>query len=465
MSPILISITSWLKISKLFHSSDLSFYIISLGCSKNLVDAEKLKGQLLSSSFLEAESSDRADIVIVLTCGFITPAKEEGIETIFDSVSLKENRASESSDFTPKLVAAGCLTKRYFTEMGKEIPEIDFLYGLLDADFLEKLAAEFDIALDSASGAPKQVPLAGSLPYRYIKIAEGCSNNCSYCAIPLIRGPLNNYDPEDIVRDAESAAADGAKELIIIAQDTAAYAKNGVALPELIRRVSAIEGPEWIRLLYCHPDHITDELIAELASNPKLVKYVDIPFQHVSGDIVRSMGRRGDYDSYLALIAKLRSSVPDIRIRSTFMVGYPGETDAHFDELMKFIRTARLDRVGAFLFSPEEGTRAAELPDQVDQDAASARYDVLMEAQKKISAEKMQAMIGRTVRVLVEERADGETYVGRSEYDAPEVDGIFYLTARTDAVNKMVYARVVDAVEYDLIGEQLENPPCHMEHS
>jgi ribosomal protein S12 methylthiotransferase len=318
------------------------------------------------------------------------------------------------------------------------------------------MAARFDISLDSNT-VEEQVPLLENLPYRNIKGAEGCSNNCSYCAIPMLRGPMKACPPEQIIADAERAAADGAVALILIAQDTVAYNYKGVTLPELAQRISEIEGVQWIRIMYCHPDHVTDELISLMARNSRIVPYLDIPFQHASAAILSSMGRLGNFESYLALVRRIRSMVPHIRIRSTFMVGYPGESEADFEELISFLEEARLDRVGAFRYSPEEGTGAAGLPGEVPESVSEERYNRLMEIQQAISSEKLQEMVGRTVKVLVEEKIGNDTYLCRTEFDAPEVDGIFYLTAEREPVNPIVRALVTDSVEYDLFGDYLEN--------
>lgn len=438
----------------MFHSSDLSFYILALGCSKNLVDAENLKGRLLGASFISADSSDEADIVLILTCGFITSAKEESIEVIFDALRQRDDKVS--ADFKPRVVVTGCLSERYFDSIKDEIPEIDLLYGLPDEPFVEKLAAQFNITLDSPA-REKQVPLSGFVPYRYIKISEGCSNNCSYCAIPLIRGAARPYSPEQIIQNARDAAEDGVVEIILIAQDTAAYNYGSFSLVDIIEAIALIPGILWIRLLYCHPDHITDELIDCIAANKKAARYFDIPFQHVSQRILESMGRAGNRKVYLDLINKIREKIPGVRLRSTFLVGYPGESDAEFEELLEFLREARLERVGAFTYSSEEGTRAALLPSQLSEKIKKKRYNKLMETQQQISAECMQKMVGETVDVLVEERIDDITFVGRTEFDSPEVDGVFYLTSTIEPLNRIVKAVVVTSTEYDLFGEYDEN--------
>ncbi len=443
----------------MFFSQDLSFYIISLGCSKNLVDSEYLNGALVSAGFHPAESGEDADIIIVNTCGFIEDAKKESIDVIFDVLSrtadvsggTKVPAARGASGFTKKSVALGCLVSRYAGEIKKEIPEIDFLYGLVDEGFVPALCRALDISPGRRIGFERR-PLDAGAPFSYIKIADGCSNRCSYCAIPLIRGPQRSFAPEAIIADAERAVRAGARELIIVAQDIASYCHRTVDLPELVNGISRIEGVEWIRLMYCHPDHISDSLIELLRRNDRVVKYLDIPFQHASGRILRSMNRKGDRASYTALVEKLRDRVPGIHIRSTFLVGFPGETEEDFHELAGFLKDVRLERVGCFAYSPEENTPAASLGDALPARTKRKRYNAVMTLQKKISTGRLREMVGSTVRVLVEEKVDADTWAGRTEFDAPEVDGIFYLTAHNVSVNTIVNALITDAVEYDLVG-------------
>jgi len=443
-----------------YISSDLSFYIISLGCSKNLVDSEKINGEMISAGFTPAEASENSDIIIINTCGFIQSAKEEAIDVILDAVSIKESVASGSKffshgkadphPFNRKVVVTGCLTKRYFDEITDEMPEIDFVYGIPDDKFVFEMCHKFDIQAGGIISVRKK--LYNSYPYSYIKISDGCSNNCSYCAIPLIRGPHVPFSPEMIMKDAEAEVAGGALELNIIAQDIAVYKWGDVNLPSLINKISKIEKLRWIRLLYCHPDHITDDIINLISENEKVVPYIDIPFQHVSRSILKSMGRDGNIDKYLELVTRIREKIPRIAIRSTFMIGYPGAEEKEFCELLSFIKTAKLDKVGCFIYSPEEGTASSDLPDTLSIDEKNRRLDELMLLQADISREKLTEKIGLELDVLVEEKIDDKTYIGRTEFDAPEVDGVFYLTADENRVNTITRARVTDSVEYDLIG-------------
>ncbi len=407
-----------------------------------------------SAGFLECDGPEGADIIIVNTCGFIEDAKKESIDVILEAAGvISSGTAGKPGSFGKKLAVAGCLSQRYAEEMKKELPEADFIYGVVDDDFVRALCSALNIRHSTPLSLQK--PLVGNSPSAYIKIAEGCSNNCSYCAIPLIRGPHRSYAPDDIIRDVETAAARGVLELNIVAQDIAAYRYGTLGLPGLIGRISSIEGPRWIRLLYCHPDHIDDGIIGLLGHNPKVARYVDIPFQHASGRILESMGRKGDTRIYLDLVDRLRRQVPDVRIRSTFMVGYPGEKESDFRELLDFLRMAQLDRVGCFTYSPEEGTAAEALGDNASPAVKRSRKKRLMELQMEISRERMRSMIGMELDVLVEEPAGEGRWLGRSEFDAPEVDGIFFLTAEGASVNSIVRAVVTGAEEYDLIGTAL----------
>lgn len=449
----------------MFLARDISYHIISLGCSKNLVDSERVNGDLSARGFRASSSPEEADIIIINTCGFIEDAKRESIDVILDAVRSRDGappavrvfadgKGLRKIPFPIRVVVAGCLSQRYYDDIKKEMPEIDFLCGIPGGRFAEEMARAFRIRLAGRPGRSRK-PLLEGLPYSYIKISEGCSNNCSYCAIPLIRGPLHSYSPDDILKDCRRAVAGGALELIFVGQDTAAYRKGRMGLAALAERASRLRGARWIRLLYCHPDHIDDSIITLLEKNRKVVKYIDIPFQHASAAVLRSMGRKGNAGKYSALVEKLRGRVPGIVIRSTFMVGYPGETEEDYQALLDFLKRVRLDRVGCFTYSREEGTRAASRDDTVSDREKRKRYNRLMGLQEGISLEKMREKIGRTVDVLVEEKVDRKTWIGRTPFDAPEVDGIFYLTAKDIMINSIVRAKVTDAVEYDLIGEIL----------
>ena len=422
-----------------------AFYIISLGCSKNQCDSERLNGALAASGLELAESPEEARFVIVNTCGFINDAKKESIGVILDSLDLKEDNPDT------QVIVTGCLSKRYFSDIKKDIPEVDLVWGIPDDGLVSEIAARAGLGAAAKLSADGRIPFERTSPFEYIKIADGCSNNCSYCAIPLIRGAHHSFSPDYIVKDAVSAVARGVKELVVVAQDIAAYDHNGVRLPELLGML-ADTGAPWIRLLYCHPDHLTDDIIHAIRDIPSVVPYIDIPFQHVSRDIVHAMNRKGDAKTYLSLVERLRGAVPGIAIRSTFMTGFPGETDEQFEELLDFLAEARLDRVGAFTFSPEEGTRASSMEGEVPEQKKHARYERLMAMQKRVSAAKLAERIGSKVRVLVEEDTGDDTWIGRTEYDAPEVDGVFFLHGKDVRLHDIVTATVTDAVEYDLEG-------------
>jgi ribosomal protein S12 methylthiotransferase len=432
-----------------FSPEDISYYIVSLGCPKNEVDSERLNADMHSAGFASAHDIDTADIVFINTCGFIEAAKKESIETIFDALDVKTH---QTKTFKKRLVVLGCLTQRYKEEIIKEIPEIDLVWGLYDSSLIAELARLWGIKLITGTIAQKRKPLIENLPYAYIKIAEGCSNFCSYCAIPLIRGRFTAYPPSMIVQEAQEALNRGVKELIVVAQDTAVYNYGSIRVWDLLNMLSKLEGDFWIRLMYCHPDHIDDRLIDALATVPKVVHYIDIPFQHASKKVLQSMNRKGDADIYLQLVQKLRKAIPDIAIRSIFMVGFPDEDDSDFKLLLEFVKQAQLDRVGVFMYSPEEGTRAFAKGDTVKKATKKKRHNMLMKLQQKISRQRLQATIGKTVQVLVEEQVDPQNYLGRTQYDAPEIDGIFFLTAHNVRVNDIVTAKITDTLEYDRIG-------------
>lgn len=436
----------------MFSPDDISYYIISLGCPKNEVDSERLNADMHSAGFVEAHEIDTADIIFINTCGFIEAAKKESIETILDALDYT---SQQTKTFKKRLVVLGCLTQRYKQEIIQDIPEIDLVWGLYDSSLLKEIARLFNIALNAGTIAQKRKPLIDNLPYAYIKIAEGCSNFCSYCAIPLIRGRFNAFPPSLIVADAREALNRGVKELIIVAQDTAVYQYDDKRIWDILAMISNLEGDFWIRLMYCHPDHIDDRLIETLATLPKVVHYIDIPFQHASKKVLQSMNRKGDADSYLQLVKKLRKAIPDIAIRSTFMVGFPYEDEHDFKLLMDFVNEAQLDRVGVFTYSPEEGTQAFAKGDTVKKVTKKKRYNMLMKLQQEISQQRLKESIGTTVQVLVEEKVDDYNYIGRTQYDAPEIDGIFFLTAHNVRVNDIVTATITDTLEYDRIGEMI----------
>ena len=434
---------------------------VSLGCSKNLVDTERMLYLLAEQGYEITPEAEEAEIIILNTCGFIESAKSESIENIIDLASLKEIGNLRA------LICTGCLAERYREEIMKEMPEVDALLGV---GSLEKIVE----AVESVSRGEKYTafldkessPLGGDRVLTtpeytaYLKIAEGCDNRCTYCAIPLIRGKMRSRTVEDIVAEAKDLERLGVKELNLIAQDTTRYGLDlygEYRLAALVRAITAETNIPWIRLLYCYPDKITDDLITELQTNPRLVKYMDIPVQHISDSVLARMNRHGDGDTVRAAVARLRKAVPDITLRTTAMVGFPGETDADFEELCSFIKDARFDRFGGFTFSPEEGTDAASLPDQIDEDVKRARLDTLMEIQLDISAELQKEKVGRELLVLAEgfDAAAGIHY-GRSAADAPDVDGKIYFSApRRIAPGTFLRVKITEALDYDLIGKAI----------
>ena len=400
-----------------------------------------------------------ADIVIINTCGFIEAAKQEAIDNILEMGQYKEDGE------VGKIIVIGCMAERYKEEILKEMPEVDAVAGLGIngdiVDFVQQVTAE---GKRSAFPEKTALPLSGervlTTPehWAYLKISDGCSNCCAYCAIPQIRGPFRSRTIESIVAEAETLAKDGVKELIVIAQDTTRYGLDlygELKLPALLKELCKVEGIHWIRLLYCYPDRITDELLETIRDNEKILHYIDLPLQHASGKILKAMHRAGDKESLTALIEKIRACLPDCVLRTTFITGFPGETDEDFDELSEFIDDIGFDRLGCFNFSPEEGTPAFDLPDQVDTELAIHRGEVLMEQQYGIMHDKLEALEGRTVECVVEDY-DGfsDSYSGRTWMDAPEIDSMIrFVSRRPLEIGQFVNVKINAAEEYDLIGE------------
>jgi ribosomal protein S12 methylthiotransferase len=433
----------------MYSPEDISYTIISLGCAKNQTDSERLNGGLNSAGFTYSDSLNDSDIIIVNTCGFIEDAKTESISVILEAAELCTDGSSEIFG-KKKLVVNGCLSQRYFEELKKELPEIDLLYGLTDKALSDKICSEFNV---SCSKQQFQRELLAPAPYEYIKIAEGCSNNCTFCAIPLIRGQFKAAPVDAILKDARRAVERGAKELVIIAQDIAAYNYNGIDLYSLIEKISELNGKFWIRLMYAHPDKIDNRFISILKDIPKVVPYLDIPLQHVNETLLRSMNRRGSYSKYKNLIQTLREEIPGIAIRTTFMVGFPGETDAEFDELMKFVKETPFDRGGVFRYSREENTRAYSLPGAVEESVSIQRFNQLTRELEEGFLNQLEKRVNTKVEVLVEENSSENSWIGRSSFDAPEVDGVFFLTAAGKLENTIVEARITETSDLDLIGE------------
>ena len=407
---------------------------ISLGCSKNLVDTEVMLHNLHKDGFEVTFLPEEAEIVIINTCGFIESAKQEAIDNILDANELKTWGKCKH------LIATGCLVERYREEVMKELPELDAIVGVGSLEDIGEACRAVMRGEKYTSFKDKNTsPLGGgriltTAPHTaYLKIAEGCDNRCTYCAIPLIRGKLRSRTIEDIVHEARELDRAGVKELNLIAQDTSRYGLDlygEYKLAELVREITKNTSIPWIRMLYCYPDKITDELIEELRTNDRLVKYMDVPVQHISDAVLTRMNRHGGKSLIIDTVKKLRERVPGITLRTTAMVGFPGETDSDFEELCEFVKEAKFERFGAFTYSPEEDTEAAEMPDQIDEQLKQDRYDILMQTQLTVSEELNNAKIGSEMTVITDGYdAVAEIYFGRSEADAPDVDGKVYFRA------------------------------------
>ena len=435
---------------------------ISLGCSKNLVDTEVMLHNLYKDGFEITFEPEEAEIVIVNTCGFIESAKQEAIDNILDAAELKKWGKCKH------VIATGCLVERYRDEVMRELPEVEALVGVGSLEDIGEACRAVMRGERYTSFKDKNTsPLGGgriltTAPHTaYLKIAEGCDNRCTYCAIPLIRGKLRSRTIEDIVHEACELDRAGVKELNLIAQDTSRYGLDlygEYKLAALVREITKNTSIPWIRLLYCYPDKITDELIEEFNSNPRLVKYMDIPTQHISDSVLKRMNRHGGKELIVGTIKKLRDRVPGITLRTTAMVGFPGETDENFEELCQFIKDTRFDRFGAFTYSPEEDTEAALMPDQIDEQVKQDRYDILMQTQLTVSEELNNLKIGSEITVITDGYdAVAEIYFGRSEADAPDVDGKVYFRAEKGkyGFGDFVKVRITEALDYDLIGDDI----------
>jgi ribosomal protein S12 methylthiotransferase len=437
--------------------------IVTLGCSKNEVDTELMQGILDRENFEYVNSTEKANIIIVNTCGFIVAAKEESIDTILEMANYKTQGECST------LVLAGCLAQRYSKELLDEIPEIDGIIGtgniknlnnvLIRLGSGEKIVSADDIDSEYIESIEREVNSSTS----YIRISEGCDNLCTYCIIPQLRGKHRSRKMEDIIQEAASLGSRGVREIILIAQNTSDYGIDiygKYSLGELLDRLNDITEIEIIRLLYVYPDNIDDDLIESIARNKKVAKYLDIPLQHASNRILKLMNRKTTKESIEETITKLRNRIPGIILRTTFIVGFPGETTEDFDELLKFVRKIKFDKLGVFCYSREENTPAFSLPNQVEEEVKVLRRDKLMENQSKISEKIMGSKVGETYNVLVEEFAEEGMYVGRSYMDSPEIDGVFYVKSNRELdVGEIVKAKVIEYLEYDLIGE-LEDESC-----
>lgn len=433
--------------------------LISLGCDKNLVDSEVMLGLLNKAGHQLTNDETEADVVVVNTCAFISDAKEESINTIIEMGELKKTGKLK------KLIVAGCLSQRYKDEIMKELPEIDVIIGATNYDkIVEAIETDEESIVDDINYTPRPIAeriVTTNASMAYFKIAEGCNKLCTYCIIPHIRGRYRSMPMDSLIASAEKLASDGIKELVLVAQETTLYGVDlygDKKLPELLTKLSEIEGIEWIRLLYCYPEEITDELIEVMTTNPKICHYVDIPIQHSENAILKRMGRRTSREDIVELVGRLRTAMPDIAIRTTLISGFPGETQELHDGLVDFVDECEFDRLGVFTYSPEEGTPAAEYEDQVDGELAVKWRDEIMELQQEISYEKNQQMIGSTQKVLIEGYlVDDDVYVGRTYRDAPGVDGIVFVSAPYELISgSFVDVKITEANEYDLTGVIVE---------
>ncbi len=436
---------------------------VSLGCAKNLVDTEVMLHKLAEAGYEITPEETEADIIVVNTCAFIESAKSESIETIIDLAWLKENHNLKG------LIVAGCLGERYAEEIKAELPEVDAILGTGSYhDIVEAVKAVESGKKGYLSHKDKnEAPLGGervvtTSGFAYLKIAEGCDNCCTYCAIPMIRGRMRSRPMEDIINEAKDLDALGVKELCVIAQDTSRYGLDlygEYKLAELVHKITEETKIPWIRLLYLYPDKITDELIAEMRDNPRILKYADIPIQHISDNVLTRMNRHGGSALIKDAIARLRREIPEVTLRTTLICGFPGETEEDFSELCQFIKETKFDRLGCFPYSPEEGTKAAELDHEIDEQVRQDRCDIIMREQIEIAAKRGKRFVGKTIRVLCEDfDIPSEFYSGRSEADAPDVDAkVFFTSKRKLRTGEFVDVKITEAMDYDLVGEVVSN--------
>lgn len=433
--------------------------MVSLGCPKNQVDAEQMLYTLKEAGFVIGVPEAEADAIIVNTCGFIEDAKSEAIENILEAAKYKTEGNCKA------VIVTGCLAERYKNDVTEEIPEADVCVGIgSNGDIAKIVRKAIEGKKENRFGDKENLDLnspriLGGYPFTaYIKIADGCDNRCTYCAIPEIRGKMRSRKIEDVVKEAKALSNKGVRELIVVAQDTTAYGSDIYGEPklaELLKELCKIEKLHWIRTLYTYPEKITDELIETIKTEKKLVKYLDIPLQHINDDILRRMNRRGRRADIEAVIKKLRREIPEITIRTTFITGFPGETEEAFSELAEFIKETRFDKLGCFTYSAEENTPAADFEDQIEEQVKVDRADAVMADQMTVSAEKQQEKIGKTFEVLIEGWDDYiKCYFGRTEADAPEIDGkIFFMADKPLVIGEFVNVTVTDSIEYDLLGE------------
>jgi ribosomal protein S12 methylthiotransferase len=438
----------------------MKILFVSLGCDKNLVDTEMMLGMLVQKGYTITDDEEEADVVVVNTCCFIGDAKQESINTLLEMAELRKSGSIKA------LVAAGCLAQRYREEIQKEIPEVDAIVGTTAIDAItdaldEAFKGKNPNHIEDINRTPvydkKRIVTTGG-HYAYLKIAEGCDKRCSYCIIPKVRGNYRSIPMESLINDAKSLVEFGAKEIILVAQETTLYGMDlygKKCLPELLHRLCEIEGLYWVRILYCYPEEITDELIEAIKSEDKVCNYLDIPIQHASDQILKRMGRRTNRQELADMVNKLRKAIPDICLRTTLITGFPGETQEDHESLLEFVDEMEFDRLGVFTYSPEEDTPAATFEDQIDEEIKLDRQADIMELQQEIAFEKAENTVGSTMLVMVEGKVpDEHAYVARSYKDAPNVDGfVFIQTGKELITGDFVKVRITGSYEYDLIGE------------
>ena len=448
---------------------------VSLGCSKNLIDTEIAIGHFKNNGYVITNNPEDANIIVVNTCGFIDSAKEEAINTILEMAQYKNKKCKY-------LIAMGCLVQRYYNDLVKSLPEVDLfikldeynklwekINNLVEKDILDKEEKETITKISQVKKLPlptreeffERVVTTGK-NYAYLKIGEGCSNNCTYCAIPYIRGPFVSRKMEDVIEEAKILAKEGIKELIVIAQDTTKYGIDIYGEPrlaELLEELVKIDGIEWIRFLYSYPEGITDKLIKVVKNNDKICKYFDIPIQHISNKILKTMNRRTSKEYIENLISKIRKEIPEVVLRTSLIVGFPGETQEDFDELYEFVNKTKFDRLGTFMYSKEENTPASRLPNKIHHSTKRAIYNIIMKKQKEIATENLKSKIGKKYKVLIEDVSfDNKYFIGRTMYDIPQEDGLVYIKnnkdlLKKDLLNKFVECEITDINDYDLIGK------------
>ena len=444
----------------------MKLYIETMGCPKNFNDSESIGGIWESTGMSLTDDPAEADAILVNTCGFINDAKQESIGCIFDMARFIDESEKEAPDHEKKiLIVSGCLSQRYGKELADEMPEVDIFLGVNDYEKLPQLVKEYrkgkrlqafscqpDAFYEFSARKIKDNPYSMTL-----RIAEGCNNCCAYCVIPQIRGAYRSRPMENIIEEAELLASKGCREIILIAQDVTEYGTDiygRLMLPELLRKLCKVDGIRWIRLMYCYEDKITDELIEVMASEEKICDYIDIPLQHVSDGVLSAMNRHSTTESIKDTLGRLRTAMPDIHIRTTLITGFPGETEEEFEELLEFVEETRFERLGVFAYSREEGTVAGDMENQIDEDVKAMRADAIMRRQLDISREINESKVGDTMTVMVDGTDEDGAYLGRTVYDAPEIDNTVIFTSDEDLVpGDMVQVKITDAFDYDLVGK------------